>query len=59
LASYRATRRPLLAAALALTAAGSGCTRIDDALASVPGFMFMRNSPAFDPYAHPLPASCA
>lgn len=33
-----------------------GCTRIDHALASVPIFAFMRNSPSFDPYEHPLPA---
>jgi mono/diheme cytochrome c family protein len=33
----------------------TGCTRIDDALASVPVFAFMRNAPSFDPYEHPLP----
>lgn len=30
-----------------------GCTEIDDALASVPIFAFMRESPAFDPYEAP------
>jgi mono/diheme cytochrome c family protein len=44
----------LLAAALALGTAG--CTRIDNALASVPFLAFMRNSPAFDPYEAPRPA---
>jgi mono/diheme cytochrome c family protein len=34
---------------------GSGCTVIDNALASVPVFAFMRNAPFFDPYEHPLP----
>jgi mono/diheme cytochrome c family protein len=33
----------------------TGCTQIDNALASVPVFAFMRNSPSFDPYEHPLP----
>lgn len=32
-----------------------GCTRIDDALAAVPIFAFMREAPSFDPYEHPLP----
>jgi mono/diheme cytochrome c family protein len=58
LETYNAARRrrPLLAGlALLSLAAGTACTRIDDALASVPIFAFMRNSPAFDPYEHPLP----
>jgi mono/diheme cytochrome c family protein len=59
LETYRAgrrTRRRLHAAVAVLAIiAGSGCTRIDDALASVPIFAFMRNSPSFDPYEHPLP----
>lgn len=42
----------LLGVALALT----GCTRIDNALASVPFFAFMRSSPAFDPYEATRPA---
>lgn len=51
----RARRK--LHATLALLAifAGSGCTQIDNALASVPIFAFMRNAPSFDPYEHPLP----
>lgn len=47
-------RRLAVAALLSLTAA-SGCTRIDNALASVPVFAFMRSAPSFDPYEHPLP----
>lgn len=43
--------------ALAVMAIGlPGCTRIDNALAKVPIFAFMHESPAFDPYEHPLPA---
>jgi mono/diheme cytochrome c family protein len=54
--SSRSSRSWLLAGLALLGTAGvTGCTRIDDALAGVPGFMFMRNSPAFDPYGHPLP----
>lgn len=33
-----------------------GCTDIDNALASVPIFAFLRESPAFDPYEAPRPA---
>jgi mono/diheme cytochrome c family protein len=51
----RAQRRTLVAAALLSVVVAPACTRIDDALASVPIFAFMRNSPAFDPYGHPLP----
>jgi mono/diheme cytochrome c family protein len=36
--------------------ASGGCTQIDNALASVPIFAFMRSAPSFDPYEHPLPA---
>ena len=32
-----------------------GCTRIDNALAAVPIFAFLREAPSFDPYEHPLP----
>jgi mono/diheme cytochrome c family protein len=49
----RLVRRGLL---LLAVMAAPGCTRIDNALASVPVFAFMRNSPAFDPYEFPLPA---
>lgn len=44
----------LLAAGLAFGSAG--CTRIDNALASVPFLAFMRNAPAFDPYEATRPA---
>jgi mono/diheme cytochrome c family protein len=44
----------LLAAALALGT--GGCTRIDNALASVPFLSFMRNAPSLDPYEAPRPA---
>lgn len=47
-------RRLWLAAAL-LVLAAPGCTRIDNALAAVPIFAFMRNAPSFSPYEHPLP----
>ena len=50
----RGVGRILLAASLALGT--GGCTRIDNALASVPFLAFMRNSPAFDPYEAPRPA---
>jgi mono/diheme cytochrome c family protein len=51
------SRRGLLAGlALASLATAPGCTRIDNALASVPVFAFMRSAPSFDPYEHPLPA---
>jgi mono/diheme cytochrome c family protein len=56
LANSRMPRRAGLAAALLLAlATGTACTQIDNALASVPVFAFMRSSPAFDPYEHPLP----
>lgn len=52
----RATLRRLSAgAALLGVTLGTGCTQIDNALASVPVFAFMRNAPFFDPYEHPLP----
>jgi len=47
-------RGVLLTAALALL--GSGCTALDDALASVPVFAFLREAPFFDPYEAPRPA---
>ncbi|MGH7448159.1 MAG: c-type cytochrome, partial [Longimicrobiales bacterium] len=39
----------------AVTILMPGCTRIDNALAAVPIFAFMRDAPSFDPYEHPLP----
>ncbi|MGD8277408.1 MAG: cytochrome c [Gemmatimonadota bacterium] len=50
----RALPGVLLAAALAL--AGSGCTALDNTLASVPVFAFLRDAPFFDPYEAPRPA---
>ena len=47
-------RRLLAASALLVTAAG--CTPMDNALAAVPIFAFLRDAPSFDPYEHPLPA---
>jgi len=44
----------LLAAALAL--GGTGCTALDNALAAVPVFAFVRDAPFFDPYEAPRPA---
>lgn len=42
---------------LGVTVLGTaGCTRIDNALASVPIFAFLRESPALDPYEAPRPA---
>lgn len=43
-------------AAGALVLAVSGCTALDDALASVPIFSFMRESAALDPYEAPRDA---
>lgn len=42
-----------LVALVTLTA--PACTRIDNALATVPIFAFMHEAPSFDPYEHPLP----
>lgn len=39
----------------ASTTAVSACTRIDNALARVPIFAFMRSAPSFDPYEHNRP----
>lgn len=46
-------RVPVLLAGLALT---SGCTALDNTLASVPFFRFLRDAPFFDPYEAPRPA---
>lgn len=50
-AARRATWGALLLAVMATPA----CTQVDNALASVPGFAFMRSAPSFDPHEHPLP----
>lgn len=52
--TWKRASRALLAALLALGM--GGCTRIDNAIASVPFLAFMRNSPAFDPYETTRPA---
>jgi mono/diheme cytochrome c family protein len=44
------------ALALALLASTSACTKFEHAMASIPVFSFMRNSPSFDPYEAPRPA---
>ena len=56
ISSERRPRGALLTLLLAVSAGLSGCTRIDNALASVPFLSFMRNSPALDPYEAPRPA---
>lgn len=49
--------RPLaLVLALALALSASACTEIENGLASIPVFSFMRNSPALDPYEAPRSA---
>lgn len=54
LASLRRRGRLLAVAVVALAA--SACTALDDTLASVPIFDFMRRSPGFYPYEAPRPA---
>lgn len=53
--SSRSRRAGVVLALLAATTA-SGCTRIDNAIASVPFLAMMRNAPSFDPYEAPRPA---
>lgn len=53
--SERMRRSGVLLAALLALSTGA-CTRIDNALASVPFLAFMRNSPSIDPYESPRPA---
>ena len=56
-ADRRRLRSRLALAVLALAGLGlSGCTRIEDAMASVPFLNFMREAPSFDPYEAPRPA---
>jgi mono/diheme cytochrome c family protein len=45
-----------IALTLTLAPALGGCTQFEQALASIPVFSFMRNSPAIDPYESPRPA---
>ena len=49
-------RRALWGCVALLTLVVPGCTKIDNALASVPIFAFMRSAPSFDPYEMPLRA---
>jgi mono/diheme cytochrome c family protein len=49
-----AARRALAAAAVALLSlSAAGCTWLDNLLASIPTFSFLREAPAFDPYEAP------
>jgi mono/diheme cytochrome c family protein len=54
-ARRRVSTRPLWATLAVIALLTPGCTRIDNALASVPIFTFLREAPSFDPYEHPLP----
>jgi mono/diheme cytochrome c family protein len=49
-------RRRQLALALALAVLTSACTKFEHAMASIPVFSMMRNSPFIDPYEAPRPA---
>jgi mono/diheme cytochrome c family protein len=51
----RRKARALRAIVAVVTILLPGCTRIDNTLAKVPIFAFMREAPSFDPYEHPLP----
>ncbi len=51
-----ARRRGGAAAVLLAATVLGGCTRIDNALATVPFFSFMQSSPGFDPYEGTRPA---
>ena len=57
MATFSASRGRLRTGiALFAIGGGAGCTQIDNALAAVPVFAFLRESPSFDPYEHPLPS---
>jgi mono/diheme cytochrome c family protein len=49
-------RACLLATVLAVAISARACTQLDNALASIPAFSFLRNAPFFDPYEYPRPA---
>lgn len=53
--SSRRRTRALWGGLAVLSLIAPACTRIDNALASVPIFAFLREAPSFDPYEHPLP----
>jgi mono/diheme cytochrome c family protein len=48
--------RAIAAAALIGSVAGTGCTRIEYTIDSVPFLAYMRDAPSFDPYEAPRPA---
>lgn len=52
----RRLKRAALVLACALPFALTACTRIENALATIPVFSFLRNAPFFDPYEAPRPA---
>ncbi|MEX0907036.1 MAG: cytochrome c [Gemmatimonadota bacterium] len=52
----RMHRRVLGTVAVLVTLLAPACTQIDNTLAKVPIFAFLRSAPSFDPYEHPLPA---
>lgn len=55
-AGPRAARRGFALAVVAtLTLSAAGCTWLDNLLASIPTFSFMREAPSFDPYEAPRP----
>lgn len=51
-----AARAAMLAVLAAVAGVGAGCTGFENALATIPVFNFLHNSPAFDPYEAPRPA---
>lgn len=50
------SRAPKLTLVLAITLLAGACTRIENVLASIPVFSFLRDAPFFDPYEAPRPA---
>lgn len=53
--SSRRRTRVLWSGLAVISLSAPACTRIDNVLASVPIFAFLREAPSFDPYEHPLP----
>lgn len=49
-------RSAKLALAFVLLASSAACTRIENAMATIPVFSFLRDAPFFDPYEAPRPA---
>jgi len=55
-ATPRAARRAFgLAVVVAAALSAAGCTQLDNLLASIPTFNFLRDAPFFDPYEAPRP----